>query len=168
MQELQSFRSTVFDSETMGETIGESGRFALRHGVRLSSDWALSNWLQVAPYWTYIIDRNQPEEEFTDMKHMGLSAEIAHPNLRWSISLAAQPSLYPFQSDQPFLRNTDFREMDLFFGYRYQISDTWKLSLFGSGSIGTEEAENSTSHSSYRNWLPPSVEEMGIRLDFSF
>jgi hypothetical protein len=168
MQELQSFRSTVFDSETIGKVIGESGQFTLRQGVRLSSDWALSNWLQVAPYWTYIIDRNQPEEEFTDMKHMGLSAEIAHPNLRWSISLAAQPSLYPFQSDQPSAWNTDFREMDLFFGYRYRISDTWKLSLFGSGSIGTEEAENSTSHSPYRNWLPTGVEEMGIHLDFSF
>jgi len=169
MQEFPSFRSAVFDPEIMEETVGESGRFSFRQGIRLSTDWALFNWMQVAPYWTYVIDRNQPEEQFTDMKHMGLSAEIAHPGLNWSISLAAQPSLYPFQSDQSFDWRTDWREMDLFFGYRYRISDTWKLSLFGAGSIGTDRTENATiQSSSYRNWLPPVVEEMGIRLDLSF
>jgi hypothetical protein len=58
--------------------------------------------------------------------------------------------------------------MDLFFGCRYRISDTFKLSLFGTGKFGTEETNALLLGSRELNWLPPGLEELAIRLDFAF
>lgn len=168
LHDLQPFRPEMLNAETLERTGGNTNQFSLRHGVRFSTGWTPFTWLQLAPYWTHVIDSDPALKQSTDTTNMGLSAEIAHPGLRWSFSFAAQPSLYSLQDDRPYLWDTDWRDMDLFFGCRYRISDTWKFSMFGTGRIGTEESNALTMGSRDLSLLPEGIEELTVRLDFAF
>ncbi|MEW6079782.1 MAG: C40 family peptidase [Thermodesulfobacteriota bacterium] len=169
MQDLQPFQSGLLDPPTEGKFIGNMEQFSLRHGVRLSTGWTPFTWLQLAPYWTYVIDSDPALERSSDMTNMGLSAEIVHPDLRWSFSFAAQPSQYSLQTERSYLWDTDWRDMDLFFGCRYRISDTWKFSLFGTGRFGMEETDTFSSLGNRElSLLPDGIDELAVRLDFAF
>jgi hypothetical protein len=161
----QPLQSAFSDLDTGWESHGGSPELDFRQGVRLSKELALSRWLQVAPFWSYVRQQDRLANETTEEQSLGLSAEIGHPSLPWSISLAAQPPSGTQESTHPSLWETDWRELELFFGYRYHISNAWKFSLFGSGSTGSEEALSNTQ--AVRNGSP-AVEDVTVLFDFIF
>lgn len=161
----QPLESTFFNPDTGLESHEGDRELDFRQGVRLSKELALSGWLQVAPFWSYVRQQDRVANETTEEQYLGLSAEIGHPTLPWSISLAAQPPSGTQESTHPSLWERDWRELELFFGYRYRISDAWKFSLFGSGSTGSQEALSDTS--TVRNGSP-TVEDVTVLFDFTF
>ncbi len=161
----QPLESAFSDPDTGQEAHEGSPKLDLRQGVRLSKELALSGWLQVAPFWSYVRQQDRVANQTTEEQSLGLSAEIGHPTLPWSISLAAKPPSGTQESTHPSLWERDWHELELFFGYRYRISDAWKFSLFGSGSTGSQEALSDTS--TVRSGSP-TVEDVTVLFDFTF
>jgi hypothetical protein len=161
----QPLESTFFNPDTGVESHEGDRELDFRQGVRLSKELAFSRWLQVAPFWSYVRQQDRVANQTTEEQYLGLSAEIGHPALPWSISLAAQPPSGVQRSTHPSVWERDWRELELFIGYRYRISDAWKFSLFGSGTTGSQEDLSDTQ--AVRNGSP-TVEDVTLLFDFTF